>query len=371
MARLRPASSYQHPRAPIRLIAQKGKRPLRNAVAQALAHLGDDFDKRKALHLLQNGMVHAIAREAIDWTHYREILKAVFDKWWMIADAGSALGTRKINGAFSQKRRGVRFGKAHDDETGLQHAYAVLDGIQVRKDIGNRFNFDRFDPVTIAALRATQDALIADLSLQVRDTIQAVIEHGQMLGMSPAALVDEIESVIGLTANQATAVMNYEAMVRGLNPNALARQLRDLNLDDTISEAIRIGLPLDEATIQHAVSAYEANYLQYRAETIAFTESVRAANFGLDEAYRQAIDRGALPDEAVKKFWKTSLLENVCPVCLSIPDMNPEGVGMQENFQSVDGPKKIPPIHVRCACSLEYITDLDKVPDDNVQEIAA
>lgn len=377
MARLRPATAYQDPNAPIRLIARKGKPSLRNAIGEALAHLGDDFDKDKALKLLQNGLGRTIAREAVDWEHYREVLKAVFDRWATIAQAGAALGTRKINGAFAQRHRGVRFRKADLEAAGLQDAMSVLGtGTMAElfaKDIGNRFNFDRFDDVTLAGLRDIQDALIADITTQVRDTIEAIIMRGQAMGLSPAALVDEIESLIGLTATQATAVMNYESMLRTLNPSALGRQLRDFNLDDLINDAIKGGVPIGETIIQRAVSAYEANYLQYRADMIAQTESVRAANFGLHEAYRQAVDRGALPDAAVKRFWQVSLDEATCPICLSIPDLNPEGVGVNETFFSDDGPQDNPPVHPNCRCSVEYVTDLDKVPDEKpaAQEQAA
>lgn len=376
MASLRHPSAYQDPRAPIRLIAQKGKRPLRNAMGEALSHLSDVFDKPKALHLLRNGMVAQIPREAVDWVHYREILKSVFDRWAVIFEAGAAYGTRKINGTFAQKKRKVRFGKAWDDGAALNDAVSILDGKSViTKDIGNRFNFDRFDDKTLAALKEVQDALLTDLTGQVRETILAVVMRAQNLGWSPAQIVDEIESVIGLTATQAVAVMNYETMLRGLNPNALGRSLRDDAFDGTLRDAIAIGIAPQEATIQEMVSAYEANYLQYRAEMIAQTESVRAANLGLHEAYRQAVDRGALPDEAVKRYWQTALDELVCVICRSIPDLNPEGASVSEDFFSDDGPQDNPPIHPNCRCSVEYVTDLDKVPDEapslQPQEIAA
>ncbi len=117
--------------------------------------------------------------------------------------------------------------------------------------------------------------------------------------------------------------------------------------------------------IDAAVTNYIENYLDYRAATIAQTESVRASNAGLQDAYRQAIARGALPSDAVTQHWKVALDERTCPVCRSIPDLNPDGIRIEQPFISIGGPFTVPPDpHPNCRCSLEIVTDLAKVPDD-------
>ena len=82
----------------------------------------------------------------------------------------------------------------------------------------------------------------------------------------------------------------------------------------------------------------------------------------MHDAYSQAVDRGAFPAEAVTRNWQ--LGDAPCPVCESIPDNNPDGVGVDESFESDDGPVDDPPVHPHCECSVEYVTDLALISDD-------
>jgi len=55
-------------------------------------------------------------------------------------------------------------------------------------------------------------------------------------------------------------------------------------------------------------------------------------------------------------------------VCQSVAERNPDGVGLDEDFESEDGPQDDPPIHPRCRCTVEYITNLDMLPDDETED---
>ncbi len=152
-------------------------------------------------------------------------------------------------------------------------------------------------------------------------------------------------------------------MLENLDPGALDRQLRNVLEDDVIQQAIDDQTDLAAAYIDKMTGDYVDNYLDYRAETIAVTETSRAVNSGLQDAYSQAIERGVFPSEAVRQFW--TIEPDACEICQSIPDMNPDGVAMDEAFDSIDGPQDAPPDpHPRCRCELEIITDLDQLPDD-------
>lgn len=368
MPHIRAARHYQRHDDPAMLIAAMGRPAIRKAVREALQHLPEVMDAAKAKALYAAGRWQEIPA-TIDWQHFRQVLKTVFDRIAQVYDAGARLGTRKINGAFAAKRRKVRFHKSGDhggDANEMVGSITSLFGpVDVAKAIGDRFNFDRFDQTTQDKLRSWQDKMIADLETGARDSIEAVVLAGTRDGLTGDDIVGDIRAMIGLTDTQATAVLNYRAMLETLDPDALRRQLRDDAYDAAFNAARDAGTDLDAAIVDEMVSAYEDNYLDYRANAIAQTESVRAANAGLHDAYSQAVDRGALPDEAVRRFWQTSMLENVCPICLSIPDLNPDGIGVDEDFQSDDGPIDDAPVHTLCACSAEYVTDLDKVPDDS------
>lgn len=385
MARVRPARTWQHPRAPIRLVASAGRAKLKRTLRQALPHIDDLFDRERARYLIQHGRTREVI-DALDMAHFREILKAVFDQWARIFEAGAALGTRKINAAFHARSRKVRFrkdaighnitrgsgGDARDVEErmGIRHSDApdgeafLTEMLDLGKAIGDRFNFDRFDEETQRDLRAIQDDLIGELSTDARDVIERTILEAQMRGAEASEIVEEIRDVIGLNARQAAAVRNYRRSLENMSSDALGRGLRDSAFDSMFRDAREQGEDLGRSTIDDMVESYADNMLDYRARMIAQTESVRAANYGLHEAYRQAVDRGALPSEAVKRYWQIALDEKTCPICLSIPDANPDGVEVGEPFESDDGPQDDPPVHPNCRCSVEYVTDLDKVPDE-------
>lgn len=344
MARIRPASHWQHPRSPVRRLAEAGRRVVKKQIAEALRHLASEFDRKKAADLIKHGRPHSVVNETIDWKHFREIVKSPLNKIADVYEAGARLGVRKINGAFHGGRRRVHFGKA----------------------VGDRFNFDRLDPKVLDNLRAEQDALIKEIEVGARDTIEQTITIGLQEGLSPEEISESIRSVIGLTDQQARAVLNYRDMINDLDSGALRRMLRDEQYDAAFRDAIANDVELDVQIVNDMVDAYAENYLTYRAETIGRTESTRAANSGLEDAYSQAIDRGALPAEAVKKFWQIALDEKTCPICLSIPDLNPDGVPIGEDFDSEDGPQSTPPDpHPSCRCSIDVITDLNLIPDED------
>lgn len=351
------------------LIAAMGRPAIRKAVREALRHLPEVMDVKRAKTLYTAGRWREIA-DTINWGHFREVLKAAFERIAQVFEAGARHGTRKINAVHARRGRKVRFQKISTaDPVPVEGIMKLFGPVDISKAIGDRFNFDRFDRGTQDLIRQYQDDMIAQLETGARDTIEAVVLAGAQSGLGADAIVDDIRAVINLTDRQAQAVLNYRRMVTGLDSGALQRQLRDTQFDSAFAAAQDDGTTLDAAVIDEMVSAYEENYLNYRADSIAQTESVRASNAGIHEAYRQAIDRGALPSDAIRRFWQTSMLENVCPVCLSIPDMNQDGVEVGADFDSIDGPQGDPPDpHPLCACSVDVVTDLDKVPDDTTDE---
>lgn len=349
MKRVRPAKDYQRPDAPIRLLAIHGRAAIRRDMKASLSHLEALVDPIPITYRIKVGAYDQV-KDVIAWNHWREVLPVPFERIAQLFEAAAQLGVRKINGSFDAKQRRVSFTNSRP--------------YRLRKaDIGERFNFNRFDQTTLDRLRDAQDVLIQQLTTEARDTVDTVVLNGVREGLEPSAIVDDIRNLIGLTDTQAQAVLNYRRMLEEGDLTALTRQLRDPSLDAALRQSI-LDVSNNQALVDRAVRAYEDNYLDYRANNIATTESVRAANAGLHDSYRQAIDRGALPADAIRRYWQISLNENVCPICTSIPDMNPDGVMVGEDFQSIDGPYNDAPVHPHCECSVEYVTDLDQVPEE-------
>lgn len=86
-----------------------------------------------------------------------------------------------------------------------------------------------------------------------------------------------------------------------------------------------------------------------RADLIARTESMIAANEGQAEAWDQAVEAGLLTGNE-QKTWIVSEDEALCPICDGLADQT---VGLDENFKSPDTGEEFdqPPAHPRCRCT--------------------
>jgi hypothetical protein len=267
-----------------------------------------------------------------------------------------------------REARRARAGKSIDDLFDALEPFEAPRQRTLVKAIGDGFDFDRFDEDTLAALREAQDDLISDLSDQARDTISYLIDRGVQAGDSADEIAATIRDTISLTERQAQAVANYRTLLENADSQALERELRNVEFDDVVQAAADSGEPLSGGAIDDLVAEYADNYLDYRADTIARTESLRAANEGLRDGYRQAADRGVFPAEAVTRSWLAAIDERTCPICMSIVENNKDGVGLNDDFQSDDGAVDDPPVHANCRCTVEYITNLDMLPEDSSDE---
>ena len=337
-ARIRAARHYQKPDDPVLRLSRRWQPKVAATLKAALMQMADLVPVDKVAELIRHGHNPATA---IEWGHFREVLKATFGRLEQLHREAAQMGARKISASFRARGRKVRF---------------------VHKDVGDYFTFDALDRKIQERMRRAQDTFIVQMETDARDTIDAVIMDGSRAGASPLAMAENIRDTIGLADRQGQAVLNYERMLRDLDPDALARRLRNTEYDAALEEAIDSGEDLSEAAIERMVDDYYENYIDYRAETIARTEATRTAHAGLHDAYSQAIERGALPDEAVRREWQ--LNDQPCPICESIPDNNEEGVGVDEDFDSDDGPVTDPPVHPNCECSVDYVTDLTMLDDE-------
>ena len=77
--------------------------------------------------------------------------------------------------------------------------------------------------------------------------------------------------------------------------------------------------------------------LQLRVENIARTESI----WGLTPESRiveEAARQGTLDRASFRRFWLVTPDDRLCPECRAIPGMNPDGVRLDEPFQTPGGP---------------------------------
>lgn len=362
--RIRPARHYQSPRDPVRVAADVAAPAIGRALERAIKAAQTGFDAAKAEHLIRNGRLGEVVG-IIAWNHQNEAMKRPLgmlgDLWLVCAE----IGERKINGAFTSRRRRVRYVKAPGlvERADQPRRYAASGTAEmILKDQADLFNFDRFDPATQRKIRAYQDLFIRDLSDGARGSVERAILDGLRKGLPPEAIVTRIKRAIGLTVQQAAAVERFRDQLIAGDAAALGRTLVSPGDARRIRNALDGGVPLPLDVIDRMVDRYEFRYRDYRALTIARTETTNAAAMGLQDSYEQAVERGAMPREAVRQMWRLALDERTCEHCISVVDLNPDGVPLGEPFDSDEGPVTAPGLHPNCRCSLEMVVDLSMVP---------
>lgn len=221
----------------------------------------------------------------------------------------------------------------------------------------------RFDVTNARAVRAAQRnelELVYGLTAETREVIRTVIVDGQRAGLNPRSIARDIRDSITLTPTQARHVANYRRQLEsGEWGAAMRRELRDARSDRTLRRLARDGAPLSEAQIDKMVERYRKNYIAYRAETIARTESARNVHAGLQEAFTQAVERGDIEADQLVREWIAG------PRTPNAREQHQEMNGQQrkfgEPFVAPDGtllmwPGDGPPEHsANCRCTVATV----------------
>jgi hypothetical protein len=251
---------------------------------------------------------------------------------------------------------------------------------------GATFAFNQLNPRLIDWLSTYSLGLIRQINDTTKDGIRQYLTAGMTEGRNPRDTARQVRQVIGLTDRQAQAVKNFRkeletfhlrrsaggynlggkisrapggAQVYALDEDGqlkdgiLERRLRDFRFDGQLQRAMQQGKPLTPAQIDKMVEAYARKYLKYRSETIARTEALRTTNFGVQDAWRQAIASGTVPEENIRRQWVLSRDERLCSLCAPVPRMNPKlGVAFGQPFATPKGAQMLPPLHPNCRCTI-------------------
>lgn len=248
-----------------------------------------------------------------------------------------------------------------------------------------QFVFNRLNPRLIDWMNSYTFNLIKEIKLSTREAIREKLASGMTAGQNPIKVARGIKEVVGLTRRQAQAVENFRKELETFHLKSSAkgwglgnkidrvngrqvfrpdedgspldgidlRRNRDFRFDPSLKSAMSSGKPIPPDKIDKMVAAYARKYRQYRARTIARTEALRATNFGVQDAWRQAIEAGSIPEDLVRRQWIVSRDERLCEICAPIPKLNPKrGVKFGQPFVTPNGPTFLPPIHPNCRCTV-------------------
>jgi hypothetical protein len=209
---------------------------------------------------------------------------------------------------------------------------------------------------------AARTALAAGLARGDNPTQTAL----DIIGRMDKTTGSRVGGIIGLTPQQAGFVQNARAELESADPADLRayldRTLRDQRFDRSVAKAIREGTALPADIQARALVGYERKLLKYRGDLIGKNETFSALGAGKDEAYRQAINSGALNAAVVTKTWRH--FPNEHPRTQHIA-MNGKSVGFNEAFVLPDGTRMQYPHEpgapightAGCHCQADYRID--------------
>lgn len=164
--------------------------------------------------------------------------------------------------------------------------------------------FDQGHQAVVNRQRANELAQVQGLTLESRDVIRGVLVEGAQLGTNPRQIATRIRDSIGLTAQQEEWASSYRRALEQQDwSRALGYELSSGHGDRSVRSAQRRGVSLAPERIDELVGEYRANAVRARAETIARTEAMGAAEMGAADAIGQAVSRGDVRADELIVTW--------------------------------------------------------------------
>lgn len=203
-----------------------------------------------------------------------------------------------------------------------------------------------------------QFRLIREISAEQRALIQAALLEGQRTHANPREVARTFRDSIGLTDYQSERVASYRrSLESGDLSRALSAELGDGRYDRALRSAIDSGDVIPSARIDAMVQRYRANWIAYRAETIARTEGLRLAHQGSEALFRQSVDRGTIDAMQIERRWLHTHRKGERP---GHAQMHGQTRGMGEAFETPGGvgllypcdPSAPPEETINCTCAV-------------------
>ena len=176
----------------------------------------------------------------------------------------------------------------------------------------------------VTAISEGQRAVINDLIVRMFDE-----------GISVRDAMPILKNIVGLNDMQAGAVSNAYNVLATSEPG------------DRVEIGSKTVTVPDDGDFDDILSGYSERLLDDRAEMIARTETMSAANAGTAEMWDQAVEEGLLTGNEYKQ-WIATDDEKTCPEC---GELDGETVPLDEDFSIGDDP----PAHPNCRCTMGIV----------------
>lgn len=212
---------------------------------------------------------------------------------------------------------------------------------------GLRFRFNDRDVNTVLFARTQTANLVVQVTDATKEAIRIITAAGADLGLTVDQQARAIREFVGLPPNWVRAPLNMERELRAGSTSVLRRRWSAVD-KAKIRSRIKKGT-VDDAFVSQMRKRYTESLINRRSLNIARTETLRASHAGQREAWRQAVTEKVLPQTA-RRFWIVTPDDRLRDTHAAVPEMNPEGVGLDDAFETPLGPSLGPPLEVNCRC---------------------
>jgi hypothetical protein len=236
-------------------------------------------------------------------------------------------------------------------------------------------SLDLQNPEAEGYLETELPTLIKQINEDQAKAVQAVLLQGIQGGHDGPWIARQLKQVVGLTDTQAQWVSNFRTQLEtGVNGSFMPVDERRLSAVDSALAQDQFEAPTkDPATVDLLVDKYAASLTAKRGLDIAISEIHSAEIQGQDEIWHQAADLGYLDTDITRRNWGGIHDGKEREDHLITEDMNPDGVGLDEPFQTPVGDVMNPgdsgddSFDANCRCYI-YLTFNDPWGKSNQEE---
>jgi hypothetical protein len=202
-------------------------------------------------------------------------------------------------------------------------------------------SFNSVNPraVTYALTRSSE--LVTQITPDTLSGLQSIIALGTETGIPPRRQVQQIRELIGLRDDQVKAMYNLSQRLVSAKPGTIVK-----------AGKVKIKIPRKGVTrefVEAQVDKYGKRLLNQRSLLISRTETMRSANQGQVELWRQGQENGLLPD-TIKREW---IVTDDSRLREEHAEMAGQKVGIEESFSPIPEPGSEP----ACRCSQGLVED--------------
>lgn len=225
-------------------------------------------------------------------------------------------------------------------------------------------SLDLTNPRAVTYLQQHLPTLIREVTQEQQKAVQAALLRGFNDGRPAVQIAREVRDTVGLTEAQGRAVVNFRRQLetgdQGLGVHPVDRRLSATERQQAgrMFRQAAEGNPARQAEIDKLVGRYQESLINRRARNIARTEATRAFGEGQQAIWDQATTDGLLDPAKTKRFWLVTPDDRLRDTHAAVPGMNPDGVGLDEPFDTpigpVMGPRQSgdPAFDINCRCTV-------------------